>query len=88
MSKSGFDVSAISLDADGRVILNDSELDAVAAAPNLISAGADGVNHNTGCTNRANCTNTSNAHCTNSAGQCEGASNSTQCTPGGGPHEQ
>lgn len=74
MKKTQVDIDAIAVDDEGRVILSDAQLEAMAFAHELATAGS---NSNRGCTNFQGCGGSSNSGgCTNVTGACGGATNS------------
>lgn len=72
-------LSAIAVGTDGAVILTDDDLAELAASPGAVDAGGDGQINVSTCTNAGGCNNSQNGHCSNAAGQCEGARNNNSC---------
>jgi hypothetical protein len=72
---SGIKLTGVTLDADGRMVLDDEFLKGLANDVMFTTAGGDGE-RNTQCSNFSSCNNSSNSGgCTNSSGQCGGSTN-------------
>ncbi|HZW06696.1 MAG TPA: hypothetical protein VFF65_06205 [Phycisphaerales bacterium] len=72
MSTKGLDVSALALDATGRVVLGDPELEHIAALASVTLAA--GLNRRCSGTNPRNCVNSN----------CDGSINNDSCSNSGG----
>ena len=70
-----FNTEQITISSEGRVFLNDAELEGLELDFNVKTAGGA----NTECVNNIYCVNTSNASCFNSAWACGGAHNTGEC---------
>lgn len=77
----GFDLTRISIAADGRVVLDDDILAEIERVPDLSTAGGSGERNGTTCVNFANCTDSINHTCSNAAGACSGSTNQVGCPP-------
>jgi hypothetical protein len=81
MPKSEIDISAMTLDELGRVVLSDAMLERVEKHDQLLSAGGSnlqcGGSTNGSCTNSA-CSGSTNGSCTNQI-TCGASSNSSSC---------
>lgn len=76
MKRLSFDVGAIALDGDGRVVLSDDTLDALAETYDGSLAGGTGDTNSGGCTNLQRCGGSTNTGgCSNTAGECVGSTN-------------
>ncbi len=73
MSK--IDTKGIRLDENGRVILDDAQIEALGGDLHSLAGGDGAPNYNNGCANGQNCAGSANVHCANATGQCGGSSN-------------
>lgn len=82
MPNKKLDVTDLSLDPLGRIVLSDDLLDEIKESDGILDAGANSLNchgsTNLDCTNTGACTSTTNHLCTN-ANFCLGSSNISSC---------
>jgi hypothetical protein len=70
MSPTKIDIASINLDENGRAVLSDTDLGALAESYQFTLAGGNGQTNEVTCANSAHCGGSSNGSCTNAAGAC------------------